>query len=213
MNNQKGLGLIEILVVIAIMSVVMAGVAQVGNYAAVQQTTTNVKTQGGALAHSVSSIALNDVACTAAITKVSQRYGTAIRFDLPDSSIIAYDIDVPAYSVYSKALEFDGKLVATGGDGSKAYYGTLQLTLGTHRQVLGPTEFAPMALGSIFMTVSSAGTITHCGSIAPILPAAALTVVTDEEVAYACKQIGGTMNGKACVFPPKNEHDGPCDHN
>lgn len=214
MKNQKGFGIIEVLVVTAIMSVVLAGIAQMSQYSMLTSSTADLKNQATALTASVSQVALNDTSCTLAVTKTPQAYSQHIKFDMPNGDVVAPNIDITAYGVYTQSLTFTGDLVATGGDGSHAYYGVLQLALGTHKQVIGPQSFSPKALGSIYLTVSPGGIVTHCGTVLPVLPTTPIPIVpsvlTEAQIKAQCVAAGLDYNNGKCV--PKEDHAGGCDH-
>lgn len=201
--NNKGLGLIEVMISIAIISVVMAGLAQTIELSAIQATTADVRAQSTALITTVSNTALNEVECTKAITKTTQAYGNSIRFDLADDTIISDNSNIPAYGVYVKRLTYNGILVGTGRDGSKAYYGNLQLALGTNKQVIGPNVWSPKAIGSVYLTVSPEGIIVKCGVTAPTLPAAVVPPITppltESELNKQCVEIGMEYKDGKCV--------------
>lgn len=205
MNNQRGFGLIEMMVSIAIMSVVLAGMMQVSYIQSVQQQTNDVKNAVSSVSGSIAMTALDQTSCTAAITKSIQSYATDIQFGLPDSSTIAAGQAVAGYPVSVSSFQFtNAKLVATGYEGTKVYYGSLVMSLFTNRTVFGGRHFAPRTLASIYVTVNPAGKITQCGAILPTLPAEPpAPAKNNDDFVKGCGQIGGTMVGSACTFPTR----------
>ena len=207
MKNEKGFSLIEVMVSIAIMSVAMAGLMELQYVSMLQSTTADVKNSVTSVTGYVGQIALNQQACTAAITKISQNYGNDVRFDLPDGQVIGTNSNLTNYGIFVRSFTFlNPALSGTGADGSKAYFGTLALSLATKKQVIGPNTFAPRSVASVYLTVSPAGVITACGATMPALPQAPPPPAPpadsgpSDDFKKGCSQIGGQMSGGTCTF-------------
>lgn len=207
-KDESGFGLVETLVALTIMSIVLVGTMSLIRFTLLASATGDAKNSVAALVGSLTGIALNPVSCTLAVTKSPQSYNpNLIRFDLPDGNVIAPLADLPNYGVYIDQFQFIGaKLVTTNPDGSKVYYGNLAVTIGTNREVLGPSKFAPRIVGAVYLSVSSSNVITQCGASMPStvtqtpqsLPNAPVEPKPSDEVTKTCSQMGGKMNGMTC---------------
>jgi prepilin-type N-terminal cleavage/methylation domain-containing protein len=166
MRNQRGFGLIEVMITIGIMSVIMLGLMTATEHAMLVSQTADTKQNLTSLVSSAAGQAFNQVTCTAAVTQTTQTYGQPFQFgDLHSGYNAAnYNLTVQDLS-YSNA-----QLVATAYDGTKVYYGTITLTATANRRVLGGQTFAPRIIAAVYLTANPAGTITNCGAVMPPLP-------------------------------------------
>lgn len=203
MPNQRGFGLIEVMVSTAILSVLFAGMAQLTQYSLLQTQTFEAKNAVVSIVGTTTQLALNSDACTQAITQTSQPYSTDIRFDFPDSQTLSKNSTLKNYNLQVQSFKYiDSSLIDTGTDNTKIYYGTLMLELSSTRQVLGPKTFAPRVVAGVYLTVNPAGIIVACGAIKPKLVPAINPVIKDEsaELEKTCHEIGGEWNSGACKF-------------
>lgn len=170
-RNSKGFSLIEVMVSVAILSVVLAGITQATVFSQMQTTTADVKNSVASVTGYVGQIALNERTCTAAITKVPQSFGNPIRFDLADGQIIAANSKLTLYGVEITKFSYENSnLVFTWADGTKVYFGTLTLTMNTKKQVIGLHDFAPRATASVYIKVGPDDKIVSCGATQPSPP-------------------------------------------
>ena len=212
MKNNNGFGLIEAMIALGVMTVVALGTAQVMYNGLLANQTNDSKTSMVALDGSLSQIALNQTSCTMAITKTVQNFGTAVRFDLPDGTVVSQGASVTNYNLNVNQFNFvNPALVAVGTDGSKVYFGTLQLGFTATQKVLGPSTFATRSIASIYLTVDVGNKITACGANMPTLvsapvpppPAVNPTPAPTPSSAQlqACLSSGGNYNNGTCSYP------------
>ncbi len=207
--NNKGLSLIEVMVSLAIMSIILLGTTQQMYMTTLQAQTTDVKISSAALNSSISQLALNEAACTAALTKTPQILGADIVFSLPDGRNIVVGASFPEYNVKVRTLKYDGiTLINTYSDGSKSYFGNLVMAVSSLKTVVGPKDFAPRSLGMLTITANSAGYITQCGVIASTAPPVTPPVVPP----VTPPATPGNSNGSNCSNNGVMNSDGTCAH-
>lgn len=211
MKNQKGFGLIGVMVVVGVMSVIALGLAQFTLQAMLVSQTAEAKANLTSLVQSMSGEAFNQTTCTAAVTQNLQNYGPTLQFDILKNGAI-----LPIYNLAVQNVTYTNpQLIATGYDGTTVYYGLITLTATSTRQILGSQTFAPRPIAQVYLTVSPAGVITQCGPSLPTLPTAPVQVPTpptvDPEISQACTEIGGNMVGNVCSFPQATAgNNDPC---
>lgn len=171
MRNQKGFGLLELMISVGILSIVMMGLMQVTVNALLAQQTADVKAALTTLVLTETNVAFNQATCTTAITKTPQTFGQAFEFDLLKTNAVLTNYGLQVTNVtYTNPT-----LVQTGYDGTKVYYGTLMLSTTSTKTVIGPKQFAPRVIASVYVTVNPSGTITQCGPTLVTLPTTAPT--------------------------------------
>ena len=166
MKNQRGFGLIEVMITLGIMSVVMLGLCTAINNAILVSQTADTKQNLTSLVGSTAGQALNQVTCTAAVTATPQTYGQPFQFGLLHTGYNAAQ-----YNVTVQDLSYSNPtLIATAYDGTAIYYGTITLTAKANRLVYGGQVFAPRVVAAVYLMTSPAGIITSCGAVMPNLP-------------------------------------------
>ncbi len=209
-KNEKGFGLIELMVSVGLISLVMLGVMQTITQAVLVSETADQKAALTALVNSTAGQAVNTTTCTAAITATPQTYGQNLQFGSLSNGVnlVNYGLTVTSLTYSSPAL------IETGYDGTKVYYGTIMLTTKSNKTILGSQNFAPRLIAQVYLTVSPTNQITACGAVLPTLPTAptnptqnpsqqADNAPTEASPGFqeGCKDLGGIRDGKSCVFP------------
>ncbi len=198
--NQKGMGLIEVMVSVVILSIVALGIAQAMNNALLVQQTADVKQNLTSLVTSTTGIASNQITCTQAVTATPQAFGSPLQFNsLSDGTVLnSYNLTINTLSYNNPTL------VGTGSDGTKAYYGVITLSASSNIPVYGSKSFAPRIILYVYLTVDSTGLITGCG---PVMPNLLSTPVVnppgntnDPAVNHTCAEMGGTMSNGTCTI-------------
>ncbi len=216
MNNQKGFSLISVMITMGIMTIITLGMMTQMRVQMLQQTTADVKAAVTALGQSVSSTAIDTTSCTLAITKTPQAYGQNVRFDLPDGHNIsagAKQVDYANVSVTS--FTYDGAAqVAALKDGTKVYFGTLNLAMKSNREMIGPANFAPRTLGSIYVTVKPDGNVLSCGALIPPQVAQAQAEAAADQAAKdaADKALQDARNKSNCLLSGGSYDNGSCSY-
>lgn len=166
MKNERGFGLIEVMITLGIMSVVMLGLMQTIEHAMLVSQTADQKNNLTSIVGSTTGTALNNVTCTLAVTQTAQTMSDPFHFGtLQDGANIA------GYNLTVKSIFYaNSALVATAYEGTKVYYGTITLVATSQRAILGGSTFAPRVIASVYLTTNPAGTIIACGPVLPALP-------------------------------------------
>lgn len=166
MRNQKGFGLIEVMITLGILSFVMLGTLAALQNALMVSQTADQKANLTSVVSSNAGMAFNQVTCTLAVTKVAQTYGQPFHFDtLQDGANLA------GYSLTVKSVFYaNPTLIATAFDGTKVYYGTITLVATSNRSILGGQTFAPRVVAAVYIATNPEGVITQCGPQLPALP-------------------------------------------
>jgi prepilin-type N-terminal cleavage/methylation domain-containing protein len=164
--NQKGFGLIEVMMTLGISSVIALGLATMLNNAMLVSQTADTKASLTSIVASEAGIAFTAATCTTAITLTPQAFGGEIQFDTlkAGASLTAYNLTVKSVTYANPSL------VATAFDGTKVYYGTITLVAKSNRAIYGGQTFAPRVISATYLTVNPTGQITQCGSAMPPLP-------------------------------------------
>lgn len=213
MKNQKGFGLVELMVTMGILSFVMLALMQATMNAMLVSATADTKNALSSLVASTAGQVFDQTTCTLAVIKVSQNYGQPFQFDgLKDGTVL------PQYFLTVQSLTFaNPALIATGYDGTKVYRGTMTMTAKANRQVYGGQTFAPRTIAAFYVTADPAGKIIGCGPILPTLPTAptppappANNEPTDD-FKRGCSAAGGEMSNGTCTFHSQGGKNGDQD--
>ena len=225
---ESGFGLIEAMISVAIMAIVMAGTMQLSYYSTLQTTTITAKNNANAFASSIAQVMINNTSCSQVFTVSNIAYSQNLSFTLPGGQLVAAGASVTNYDLKINSLTLNNPTLAqTGADGTKIYFGTLMLGLSTTKTVIGPKQFAPMPLGSVYLEVNPSGNITSCGANMPALPAQApqpaqnppapsqqpadfLDQLLEDAFASACLLSGNKMVGGTCIYVDKFANRGGC---
>lgn len=195
--NNKGFGLVEVMITLGIMSVVMLGLMQLTTHAMMVSQTADQKQNVTSISGSTTGIALNNFTCTAAITKEEVKFGGPVVF-----GELKAGYSIPSYNLTVTAITYDKPVLqATGYEGTKIYYGNLLLSLKSNRTVLGGEGYAPRPIAMIYVTVNPAGKIISCGAAMPTLPP---EPTPPEREPSAIKTLAFDADPKVCEnFPVK----------
>lgn len=203
MKNNKGFGLIEVMVTLSILSIVMLGMMQTMANALLVAQTADTKSNLAYLVTSTASAASSEVLCSAAVTAVSQQYGQDLQFNAlkTGANLSNLGLNIISFKLDSPVLV--GK---TTGDVT-VYHGSLVVTAKATKQVYGSQLFAPRSIASIYLRVTSNGQIIGCGPVEPVLVVDTPPPSTDddEEFKRACSATGGTCSHGTCTY---NSHRG-----
>ena len=205
MRNQKGFGLIEVLIAVGILSFVMLGTATAINNAMLVSQTADQKANLTSIVSSTMGTAFNQTTCTLAVTDISQKINETFHF-----GTLQVGANLAGYNLTVKSVSYANPvLIATGFDGTKVYYGTITLSATSNRLIYGGQDFAPRTIAAVYMSADPLGTITECGPVLPTLPTAPTPPPVDNTAFNkACASIGGTVSGTACTFPANNDRGG-----
>lgn len=167
LRSNKGFGLVEVMISLAILSVVVAGTMQAMQNAMLVSTTADQKANLNSLIQSEMGIAFDQITCTQAITRVQNRITSGpLIFD-----VLTPGTNLPEYSLTVITTNFNNPtLVATAYDGSKTYRGTLTVTMKSNKVIYGPQVFAPRTIASFYVLTAPSGIVISCGGIMPALP-------------------------------------------
>lgn len=165
-KNQRGFGLIELMVTLGIMSVIMMGLMQLTVHTMLVSATADQKNNVTSITGSTTGVALNGSTCTVAITTKPVQYGSPIVFGTLEAGY-----SIPNYNLTVTSITYDQPtLIATAYEGTKVYYGNLMLALKSNRQVLGGDSYAARPIAMVYLTVDPSGKIIACGAQMPTLP-------------------------------------------
>lgn len=164
--NQKGFGLVEVMITLGISSVIALGLATIMNNAILVNQTADTKANLTSIVSSEAGIAFNATTCTTAVTLTPQTYGGAFQFDVlkAGANLTAYNLTVQSITYANPTL------IATAYNGTAIYYGTITLVAASNRPIYGGQTFAPRVISAVYLTVNPGGIITGCGIAMPPLP-------------------------------------------
>jgi polyhydroxyalkanoate synthesis repressor PhaR len=224
-RKMNGFSLIEVMVALSILSIVMLGMMTQMEVQALQAVAADTKAAVTAFDQSLTSVASDATACTAAITKTVQSYAKDVRFDLADGRVVAAGSAQQDYSgVIVRSFTYDNAAqVAQLKDGTKVYYGTLNLVMYSKRKMIGPNSFAVRSIASVYLTTAPNSQIVYCGAAAPpALAQAAQEAAADKAAQDAaekakqearnqsnCLLSGGSYSAGVCSYrqPASDDHD------